>query len=60
MRPDAQILLCVSAGAVVGWQTEFRVCSPSALVWREISNHVLRTRHVPAPCLLFAFFLVCA
>lgn len=48
MRPYARILLCVSAGAVVGWQSEFRVCSSSALVWSEIGKHVFRASPVPA------------
>lgn len=60
MRPDTQALLCVSAGAVVGWQSEFRVCSLSALVWIEIGKHVFRASHVPAPCFFLALFQVCS
>lgn len=59
-RADTHALLCVFAGAVVGWQSEFRVGSPSAFVWIEAREHKFRASDVPAPCFFHALFLVCA
>lgn len=57
MRPDSQTLLCTSAGAVVGGQSEFRVGSSSALVGIETGNHIFCASHVPAPCFFRALFI---